>query len=114
LLAAGCAFVIVTRAADGVRTTDSLSSQAYVRKATADYAFYECVSEEARKLFPAGSSVSVATGTSNGVSLLSAVIPWADVAPDAARASLVLDLVPGHGPGACEGLVVAATPGGAK
>lgn len=123
--------MLVVRAKDGVRTTDSLSSQASISRAAAHNAFYDCLSNQAQKLVPAGASVSVATGTdtstgaSNGTStgassanlgleLLSAVVRWAHIAPDASQAKIVLEVQPGSGPEACSGLVVLATLGGAR
>jgi hypothetical protein len=128
----GCGVVLVLKATDGVRTTDSLSSQASIAQAAAQNAFYDCVSNQARKLVPKGASVAVGTGTgasystatsgstgisgstSAGLTLLSAVVRWADVAPDASKATLVLELSPGNGPSSCSGLIVLATPGGLK
>jgi len=112
--------VLVTRATDGVRATDSLSSQASISRAAAQNAFYNCLSNQAKKLVPAGASVSIATdtgtspGASESVELLSAVVRWAHIAPDASKAAFVLEVQPGSGPSACSGLVVLATPGGAK
>jgi hypothetical protein len=125
--------VLVMKATDGVRTTDSLSSQASVAQAAAQNTFYDCVSNQARKLVPKGANVAIAadtgtdtgtgTGTSGtgtsaspsaGLTLLSAVERWADIAPDASKATLVLELSPGEGPSSCSGLVVLATPGGQK
>ena len=116
------------KATDGVRMTDSLSSQASVAQAAAQNNFYDCVSNQARKLVPKGASVAIPeTGTDTGASssgatatasagltLLSAVVRWADVAPDASKATLVLELSPGKGPSSCSGLGVLATPGGLK
>jgi hypothetical protein len=118
--------VLVMKATDGVRTTNSLSSQASIAQAGAQNAFYDCVSNQARKLVPKGASVAIGTGTgtsgsagasnstSAGLTLLSAVVRWADVAPDASKATLVLELSPGNGPSSCSGLIVLATPGGLK
>jgi hypothetical protein len=120
ILAVGCGLVLVMKATDGVRTTDSLSSQASIAQAAAQNGFYDCVSDQARKLVPKGASVAIATGpgssgsTSGGLTLLSAVVRWADVAPDAAKATLVLELSPGNGPSSCSGFIVLATPGGLK
>ena len=130
ILAVGCGVVLVMKATDGVRTTDSLSSQASIAHAAAQNAFYDCVSNQARKLVPKGASVAIGTGaetsgsgtsgtgrsgsTSASLTLLSAVVRWADVAPDASKATLVLELSPGNGPSSCSGLLVLATPGGLK
>jgi hypothetical protein len=113
-LAVGTGVVLVARATDGVRTTDSLTTHASVEQAAAEDSFYDCVSNQARKLVPAGASVSIATDPSNseGLSLLAAVVRWADVATDPQTATVVLRLEPGTGKSACSGLVVYATRGG--
>lgn len=112
--------VLVTRAADGVRATDSLSSDVSVARAAADNAFYDCISKQAKKLVPAGASVSIAppagtpAETPAGTPLLAAVLGWADIAPDATDAKVVLELAPGNGPNACSGMIVVASAGGLK
>jgi len=116
LLAAGCGAVLVTRANDGVRTTNSLSSQASIDRAAAQNAFYDCLAGQVRGLVPKGASVAIGTDpdTSQGLALLTAVIAWAQVAPDASSASVVLKLATGTGSSSCSGVVVEATSGGAK
>jgi hypothetical protein len=111
LLAVGTGVVLVARAADGVHTTESLTTNASVRQAAAQDSFYDCVSNQVRELVPAGASVWIATDPNNseGLSLLAAVLRWADVAPDPQTATLLLRLAPGSGKSACSGLVVYAT-----
>lgn len=116
LLAAGCGAVLVTRANDGVRTTNSLSSKESIDRAATQNAFYDCLGGQVQRLVPKGAAVAIGTDpdTSQGLSLLIAVIPWAQVAPDASSASVVLKLAPGTGQSSCSGVVVQATPGGGK
>jgi hypothetical protein len=106
----------VTRASEGVHATDSLSSQASVNRAARENAFYDCLGDQVRKLVPSGANVAIGNDpeTSQGMSLLSVVIPWAHVAANVEQANVVLRLEPRSGESTCSGLAVVASPGGER
>jgi hypothetical protein len=116
LLAAGCAVFLVAKAQDGVRTTDALSSPAGVAQAGVENAYYSCLSAQAQKLVLEGESVALTAGSESGAgsALFSAVVGWAHITSDPRDAVVVLGIVPGHGPGSCDGSLVVASPGGAQ
>jgi hypothetical protein len=113
VLAAGCAVLLVVKANDGVRSTDALSSPAGVEQARAQDSYYSCLSTHAMKLVPPGGTVAITTGPENvdDSPLFSAIVGWADIAPDVQHATVVLALTSGSGPGSCDGSVVVAIGG---
>ncbi|MFZ0666241.1 MAG: hypothetical protein WAM97_10825 [Acidimicrobiales bacterium] len=113
LLCAGCAFLLVSKAETGVRSTDSLSSSDAVDRAARQTAFYDCLDAQVRRLLPAGAAISFAGGPSSAqaVTLLNAAGNYLTVAAKPSQALLVLGLAPGSGVRSCSGVVLTAKRG---
>ena len=116
LLAAGCAVLLVVKADNGVRATNALSSIQSVTQAAAADSYYNCLSDQAKKLVPTGAKVALSSesGSAQSSALFDAVVSWAHIVGDPQDATVVLELISGHGPGSCAGSVVVATPRGTK
>jgi shikimate kinase len=106
----GCAFLLVTKAENGVNTTDRLSSSAARHHAAADNSLYNCLTDEVHKLVGKGTTVAFATDPASpqGTGLFDAAVTWVEVAANPSKAKYELRLVSGKGPGSCSGQVVVA------
>jgi hypothetical protein len=115
VLCAGCAFLLVTKADTGVRSTDALSSSDAVDRAARQTAFYACVDKQIQRLIPEGAAISFAGGptSSQAVTILNAAGTYLTVAAKPSESLLILGLTPGSGSRSCSGLVLTATRGGA-
>jgi hypothetical protein len=114
LLVAGSTVVLVDKAADGVRSTDGLSSQASIDRAARTNAFYECIENQVKQLIPKSTSVAFSGGaTSDSASLLiDAAGSWFTVARDPKTAKVTLALSAPKPPTGCSGVVVTAVSNG--
>jgi hypothetical protein len=110
--------VLVQKAEDGIRSTNSLSSAASVREAAAQVALSDCLSKQAKALVPSGEKVALFVNpvSTSGAALYGAVVSWASITEQTSQASVVLALQTraDTGPGTCDGDVVVSHPGGAR
>ena len=112
-VAGAAAWVLETHAEAGVRSIGSLSSRSAVQLARTDDAFYACLSAQAHKLAPAGTTVEIpADPPGDWITLAKAVAQWAPLVASASRANVVLKLEGSDKKGSCLGDVVRASPGG--
>jgi shikimate kinase len=106
----GCAFLLVTKAENGVNTTDRLNSSTATHQAATDDASYSCLTNQVKKLVGKGTTVRFATNPTSpqGMTLFDAAVTWVAVAAHPSQAKYELSLVSGNGPGSCSGQVVVA------
>ena len=117
LLAAGCAVLLVVKADNGVRATDALSSIQSVDAGCRGGLLLqlpERPGQEARSDGRKAWRFRVSRGAHRARHSSSAVVSWAHIVGDPQDATVVLELIPGQGPGSCAGSVVVATPRGTK
>lgn len=108
LLVAGCAVLLVEKSADGVRSTNSLSSQTSIDRATSTDEFYNCIANQVKQLIGEKTTVRFVGGpsSSQAQTLIGAAGSWFTVARSSAEPAETLGLEVAKGNVRCSGLVV--------